>query len=234
MDTNRNPAGSVDFLHGPIMKSLLIFMLPVFISNIFQQFYNVADTALVGNYLGETALAAVGSVSSIFELLVFFSQSLGVGLAIVVGREFGKGDNERLKQAVAGSIVVGSMVCIALTLLMVFGMRSFLTLIHTPEEVMEDAYAYIRVICTFIVVMFIYNLCSGILRAIGNSVMPLIFLIFSSVMNIVLDIVMISVFRMGVVGTAIATVVAQGISSVLCIIYILSRVPLVIPETSSV
>jgi Na+-driven multidrug efflux pump len=126
------------------------------------------------------------------------------------------------------------MVCIALTLVMVLGMRSFLILIHTPEEVLEESYAYIRVICTFIVVMFIYNLCSGILRAIGNSVMPLIFLIFSSVMNIVLDIVMISVFRMGVVGTAIATVVAQGISSVLCIIYILSRVPLVIPETSSV
>ena len=230
MDTNRNPAGSVDFLHGPIMKSLLVFMLPVFISNIFQQFYNVADTALVGNYLGETALAAVGSVSSIFELLVFFSQSLGVGLAIVVGREFGKGDNERLKQAVAGSIVVGSMVCIALTLLMVFGMRSFLILIHTPEEVLEESYAYIRVICTFIVVMFIYNLCSGILRAIGNSVMPLIFLIFSSVMNIVLDIVMLSVFHMGVVGTAIATVAAQGISAVLCITYILSRVPLIIPE----
>ena len=160
MDTNRNPAGSVDFLHGPIMKSLLVFMFPVFISNIFQQFYNVADTALVGNYLGETALAAVGSVSSIFELLVFFSQSLGVGLAIVVGREFGKGDNERLKQAVAGSIVVGSMVCIALTLVMVLGMRSFLILIHTPEEVLEESYAYIRVICTVIVVMIIYNLCS--------------------------------------------------------------------------
>ena len=79
MDIKRNPAGSVDLLHGPILRSLIIFMLPVFISNIFQQFYNVADTALVGNYLGENALAAVGSVSSIFEFLVFFSQSLGVG-----------------------------------------------------------------------------------------------------------------------------------------------------------
>ena len=230
MDKNQNPTGSVDLLHGSIMKSLLIFMLPVFLSNIFQQFYNVADTALVGNYLGENALAAVGSVSSIFEFLVFFSQSLGVGLSIVVGREFGKGDNERLKQAVAGSIVVGSVVCIILTLLMILGMRSFLGLIHTPEGVLQDAYAYIKVIGSFIIVMFIYNLCSGILRAIGNSVMPLIFLIFSSVMNIVLDIVMLSIFRMGVVGTAIATVAAQGISSVLCIIYISSCVTLIIPE----
>ena len=230
MEKKQNPAGSVDLLHGPIMKSLLIFMLPVFISNIFQQFYNVADTALVGNYLGENALAAVGSVSSIFEFLVFFSQSLGVGLSIVVGREFGKGDVDRLKQAVAGSIVVGCLVSLTLTLIMVLGMRSFLTLLNTPEEVFEDSYAYIRVICTFMIVTFVYNLCSGVLRAIGNSVMPLIFLIFSSVMNIVLDIVNIRVFHLGVTGTAIATVTAQGISSILCIIYVLRCVPLVIPE----
>ena len=135
MDKKKNPAGSVDLLHGPILRSLIIFMLPVFISNIFQQFYNVADTALVGNYLGENALAAVGSVSSIFEFLVFFSQSLGVGLSIVVGREFGRGDMDRLKRAVAGSIVVGAVVCIVLTTLAILGMKPFLHLIKTPEEV---------------------------------------------------------------------------------------------------
>ena len=220
MDIKRNPAGSVDLLHGPILRSLIIFMLPVFISNIFQQLYNVADTALVGNYLGENALAAVGSVSSIFEFLVFFSQSLGVGLSIVVGREFGKGDTYRLKRAVAGSIIVGAAICMILTTLVIFGMRPFLVLIKTPEEVLPDSYAYIRVIGSFIIVMFIYNLCSGILRAIGNSVMPLLFLIFSSALNIVLDIVMLRVFHMGVVGTAIATVAAQGVSAVCCFIYI--------------
>ena len=230
MDTKRNPAGSVDLLHGPILRSLIIFMLPVFISNLFQQFYNVADTALVGNYLGENALAAVGSVSSIFEFLVFFSQSLGVGLSIVVGREFGKGDMDRLKRAVAGSIVVGAAVCFILTTLVILGMRPFLVLIKTPEEVLPDSYAYISVIGSFIIVMFIYNLCSGILRAIGNSVMPLLFLIFSSALNIVLDIVMLRVLHMGVVGTAIATVAAQGVSAVCCFIYIARRVQLIIPE----
>ena len=230
MDIKRNPAGSVDLLHGPILRSLIIFMLPVFISNIFQQLYNVADTALVGNYLGENALAAVGSVSSIFEFLVFFSQSLGVGLSIVVGREFGKGDTDRLKRAVAGSIVVGAVVCFILTTLVILGMRPFLVLIKTPEEVLPDSYAYISVIGSFIIVMFIYNLCSGILRAIGNSVMPLLFLIFSSALNIVLDIVMLRVFHMGVVGTAIATVAAQGVSAVCCFIYIARRVQLIIPE----
>ncbi len=230
MDRKRNPAGSVDLLHGSIMKSLLIFMMPVFLSNIFQQFYNVADTALVGNYLGENALASVGAVSSVFEFLVFFSQSLSVGLSIVVGREFGKGNTERLKQAVAGSIVVGSAVCFGLTVLMSIGMRAFLRMINTPEEVFENSCAYIRVICSFMIIMFIYNLCAGILRAIGNSVMPLIFLIFSSLTNIVLDIVMIRVLHMGVIGTAIATVAAQAVSSILCILYIIRNVPLIIPE----
>ena len=230
MDIKRNPAGSVDLLHGPILRSLIIFMLPVFISNIFQQLYNVADTALVGNYLGENALAAVGSVSSIFEFLVFFSQSLGVGLSIVVGREFGRGDMDRLKRAVAGSIIVGAAVCIILTTMVILGMKPFLVLIKTPEEVLPDSYAYISIIGSFIIVMFIYNLCSGILRAIGNSVMPLLFLIFSSALNIVLDIVMLRVFHMGVVGTAIATVAAQGVSAMCCFIYIARRVQLIIPE----
>lgn len=230
MNEKRNPAGSVDLLHGPIMKSLVLFMLPIFISNIFQQFYNVADTALVGNYLGENALAAVGSVSSIFEFLVFFSQGLGVGLSFVVGREFGRGSTDRLKQAAAGSFIVGSVIILTLSLLMTLGMRPFLHLINTPEEVFQDSYAYISMICTFLIVMFIYNLCSGVLRAIGNSVMPLIFLIFSSVMNVFLDIVMLRVFHMGVIGTAIATVAAQGISAILCICYILKSVRLIIPE----
>ena len=229
MDKKQSPAGSVDLLHGPIMRNIFIFMVPVFISNIFQQFYNVADTALVGNYLGENALAAVGSVSSIFEFLVFFSQNLGVGLSFVVGREFGKNNPDRLKQAVAGAVLIGSAVSIALTMLTYFGMRHFLILLNTPREVLDNACAYIRVICLFIIIMFIYNLCSGVLRAIGNSVMPLIFLIISSLMNIGLDIVMIRVFHMGVVGTAIATVTAQGIAATLCILYILRRVHLVIP-----
>ena len=116
MDKKQSPAGSVDLLHGPIMRNIFIFMVPVFISNIFQQFYNVADTALVGNYLGENALAAVGSVSSIFEFLVFFSQNLGVGLSFVVGREFGKNNPDRLKQAVAGAVLIGSAVRCSFTI----------------------------------------------------------------------------------------------------------------------
>lgn len=220
----------VDLLHGPIMKSLIIFMIPIVISNIFQQFYNAVDTAIVGNYLGETSLAAIGSCSAVFEMLVNFTMSLGNGFSIVCGRSFGSGDEDKMKKSVAGSIMIGAVTCIVLTLLSVVALKPLLQLIHTPAEVIEESYTYIRIIGLGLIVMFTYNLCSCMLRAIGNSFMPLLFLIFSSLLNIVLDIFFITSLHMGVAGAAIATVIAQGVSAVLCIIYILNYTKILIPE----
>ncbi len=212
--------GNVDLLHGPILKSLIIFMIPIVISSAFQQLYNAVDTAIVGNYLGETALAAIGSCSSVFEMLVGFATSLASGFGIVIARAFGSRDEKLLKKSVATSMVIGFGTVIVLTILSLVGIRPLLELINTPAEIIDDSYAYISVICMYLAVMFAYNLFSGFLRSIGNSLMPLVFLIISSLLNIGLDILFITTFHMGIRGAAVATVVAQGISVVLCILYI--------------
>ncbi len=220
----------VDLLHGPIMKSLIIFMIPILISNIFQQLYNAVDTAIVGNFLGENSLAAIGSCAAVFEMMVSFCNSLGSGFSIVCGRSFGSGDPDKMKQSVASSLVIGLLTTALLTFLGVVGLRPLLQLIHTPAEVIEEAHTYIHIIALGLIVMFLYNLASSMLRAIGNSVMPLIFLIISSLLNIFLDVLFITTFKMGVAGAAIATVVSQGVSVILCIIYILKYTKILVPE----
>lgn len=225
-----NKKGTVDLLHGPILKSLMLFMIPIMISSAFQQLYNAVDTAIVGNYLGEDSLAAIGSCSSVFELFVGFAMSLANGFGIVAARCYGSGDERKLRRAVAGSMEIGFLTTAVLTIAAVFLLRPLLHLIQTPAEIFEESYAYINVIAMFVIIMFAYNLFSGLLRSIGNSVMPLVFLIISSVLNIFLDILLITSFSMGVVGAAVATIISQGVSVVLCLIYIVWKTPYLIPH----
>ena len=220
---------NVDLMNGPILKSLLVFMLPIFVSNLFQQLYNTVDTMIVGNVLGDNALAAIGSCGSIYELLVGFGLGIGNGLAIVAARSYGAQDEELLKKTVAGSLVIGLIASAVITLAGVLGLHPLLVLLDTPAEILEDAYRYIFLIDLGVIVMFAYNLCAGLLRAIGNSVMPLVFLLISSGLNVALDLWFIAGLGMGVQGAAVATVIAQGISVVLCILYVMRRVPLLLP-----
>ena len=220
---------NVDLMHGPILKSLLLFMLPILISNLFQQLYNTVDTMIVGNVLGDTALAAIGSCGSIYELLVGFGIGIGNGLAIVAARSYGAQDEDLLKRTVTGSIVIGLIASLVITAAGFLGLRPLLQLLDTPAEIREEAYSYIIVIDLGVIVMFLYNLCAGLLRAIGNSVMPLVFLLISSGLNVALDLWFIAGLGMGVQGAAVATVIAQGISVVLCILYVMRRVPLLLP-----
>ena len=219
-----------DLLNGPIFKSLIIFAIPLFISNVFQQLYNMADTMIVGYFLGDNALASIGATAAINELLIGFGLGIGNGLAVVTARSFGSGDEKMLKKSVAGSIVIGVISSIVITLLGSIILLPLLDILKTPAEIIDMAYEYIAIIVWFTIVMFAYNLCAGLLRAIGDSVMPLVFLIISSVVNVVLDIVFIAYFSMGVEGAAIATVISQGISVLLCIVYIICKVPLLIPS----
>ena len=221
---------NVDLMHGPILKSLLLFMLPILISNLFQQLYNTVDTMIVGNVLGDTALAAIGSCGSIYELLVGFGIGIGNGLAIVAARSYGAQDEDLLKRTVTGSIVIGLIASLVITAAGFLGLRPLLQLLDTPAEILEEAYSYIIVIDLGVIVMFLYNLCAGLLRAIGNSVMPLVFLLISSALNVGLDLWFIAGVGMGVRGAAVATVIAQGISVVLCILYVLAKVHILIPE----
>ena len=221
---------NVDLMNGPIFKSLFIFMLPIFVSNLFQQLYNTVDTMIVGNVLGDTALAAIGSCGSIYELLVGFGIGIGNGLAIVAARSYGAQDEDLLKKTVAGSLVIGFLSSLCITLVGLVGLHPLLVLLDTPAEILEEAYSYILIIDVGVLVMFAYNLCAGLLRAIGNSFMPLIFLLISSGLNVALDLVFIAVVGMGVKGAAVATVISQGVSVVLCIFYVLRKTRVLVPE----
>lgn len=228
--TRISAPAAVDLISGPIMKNLLIFMLPILVSYIFQQLYNAADTAIVGHFLGEQSLAAVGANVAIFDLMVFFAQGLGNGLCIVVSRAYGAGEERKLRKAAAGSLEIGAVTIAVMTVLSQFGLGPLLRILGTPETIYGEALAYIRIIGRWILVMFAYNLLSSLLRAIGNSAMSLVFLIISSVLNIILDIILVAGAGMGVRGAAFATVIAQGISAVLCGGYILTRARLLIPH----
>lgn len=223
-------AKNIDMIQGPIFRSLVLFALPLLGSNIFQQFYNTMDTMIVGNYLGDVSLAAIGVCTPIYDLLVGFGLGIGNGLAIVTARSFGSGDMDQLKKSVASSMVIGIFASLVITLIAQVSLYPLLRVLNTPEEIIDEAYGYISTVTLFIIVMFAYNLCAGLLRAIGNSFMPLVFLVVSSCFNIVLDILFITRFNMGVRGAAVATVISQGISVVFCIIYILKKTRILVPE----
>lgn len=223
---------NTDLLNGSIFNSLIMFAVPIFVSNVFQQLYNMADTMIVGYFLGDNALASIGSTAAINELLIGFGLGIGNGLAVITARSYGSGDERMLKKSVAGSVIIGVISSVVITLLGSIILYPLLNILKTPTEIIVQAYEYISFIVFFTIIMFAYNLCAGLLRAIGNSFMPLVFLIISSVINVILDIIFIAYFSMGVKGAAIATVIAQGISVVLCIIYIIKKVPLLIPSKS--
>jgi putative MATE family efflux protein len=220
----------VDFLHGPIIKSLVLFAIPMLISSLFQQLYNMVDTMIIGHYLGDDSLAAMGACSSIYSLIVGFALGIGSGMSIVNARSYGAGDLDKLKRSVASSICIGLCVAAVAT---VFGgllLRPILELLHTPENIIEEAYLYVSTIVSGVAITMTYNLCSGMLRAIGNSFMPLVFLIVSSILNVFLDLVMIVQFSMGVRGAALATVMSQAVSAVLCATYIVKKTPILVPK----
>lgn len=219
-----------DLLKGNILKSLLIFAIPLFISNLFQQLYNTADTMIVGHFLGDTSLAAIGACSAVYELLIGFALGIGNGMSMVVARSFGAGDERLLKRAVAGSLIIGAGITVVIMIISCIFLYPLLEVLHTPEEIIEESYSYIFVIVMCVGVMFAYNLLAGLLRAIGNSVMPLVFLVISSVVNIGLDILFITQFSMGIRGAAVATVIAQGFSAFLCLMYILWKAKILIPQ----
>ncbi len=229
-EKTKGQESSVDLINGPILRSLVIFMLPLLGSNIFQQLYSTVDALIVGNYLGDISLAAIGECTPIYDLLVGFGLGVGNGLAIVTSRSYGSGDMELLKKSVATSVIIGTGVSLLLTLISQIFLYPLLHILNTPEEIIDEAYSYISTITLFVIVMFAYNLCAALLRAVGNSFIPLLFLIFSSCANIALDVIFITQLGMGVRGAAVATVLAQGISVVLCVIYIFRNGRILVPE----
>lgn len=202
--TKKKSVVNVDLLHGSIFKSLIIFAIPLLISRIFQQLYNTADTMIVGHFLGDTSLAAIGCCSAIYDLFVEFAMGIGNGLAIVTARAFGMGDRNLIKKSVATGLVIGAASSLIITIVGCMVLKPLLQVLNTPAEIIDEAYKYIFIITLFIIVMFAYNLFTGLLRAIGNSVVPLIFLVFSSVLNVFLDWWFVTAFSMGIMSCIVS------------------------------
>lgn len=202
-----------DMTEGNPLRLILAFAVPLFIGNIFQQLYNVVDTMVVGYHLGETAIAAIGATASLYTLIFYFANGLNNGYGIVVTQRFGAGDRQKMKQAIAGMMLLDLAVCLVLSVLGLSLLRPLMGFLNTPAEIFEMAHSYICVILGGIVATIGYNMFASILRAMGNSRAPLVFLIISSFLNIVLDLLFVLVFGMGVAGAAAATVAAQAVSA---------------------
>lgn len=219
-----------DLINGNIFKSLIIFTLPLLISYVFQQLYNTADTVIIGNFLGESSLAAAGACIALFDLLIGFGVGFGNGLSIVAARAYGAGDKENLKKVTAASLVITIFITAFIFITTKLFLHKILELLGTPDEILDEAYSYISVITGFAGVMFAYNLFAGMLRAIGNSFFPLLFLIFSSVLNVLLDILFMTKFSLGITGAAFATVLAQAASGILSLVYIIKKADILVPS----
>ena len=207
-------------------KIILDFTFPIFLGNVFQQFYNMADTVIVGKFVGTKALAAVGSTGTIMFLILGFVLGMTAGFTVLTAQKFGAGDMRAMRQTVGGAAILSITVTVIMTAVSMLFMKPLLRFMQTPEDIFADAYAYIMVICAGIAAQMLYNLLASVLRAVGNSKIPLYFLILSAVLNIVLDLILIILFHMGAAGAAYATVISQGVSGVLCLIYIMKKVPI--------
>ena len=221
----------LDMTKGRPVPLMLRFMLPLLLGNIFQQLYNMADTIIVGRYVGSDALAAVGSTGTIMFLITGFAQGITAGFSVVTAQCFGAGDGEGMRRSVGNGMTLSLLVTVLLTALCVLSMGGLLGLMNTPEEIYQDAYRYIIIISWGLFATVLYNLTSAYLRAVGNSRIPLYTLLFSAALNVALDLLFILRFSMGVAGAAYATVISQFLSGLLCLFYILRFEPSLRPET---
>lgn len=187
---------------GRPLPVILKFILPLIIGNIFQQLYNMADTIIVGRYVGSDALAAVGSTGTIIFLIVGFAQGITAGFAVLTSQRFGAKDTEGVKISIANGILLSLIFSVLLSSSSMLSMHTLLKLMNTPQNIFQDAYTYIMIISAGIIATIFYNLLSSYLRAVGNSKIPLVFLVFSAALNVVLDLVLIINFKMGVAGAA--------------------------------
>lgn len=206
---------TLDMTEGNIVAQILLFAMPLMLGNIFQMLYNTVDSIVVGNFVGTEALAAVGSTTMIINMLVFFFNGFSVGAGVVIGTYFGAKDTEKLHIATETTIASTFIISVIFTVIGVLGVTPMLNFMSTPEDVMDEATLYLRIYFAGISGLLIYNIGSGILRAVGDTTRPLYFLILTSLLNIVLDLVFVIYFNMGIMGVALATIIAQFISAFL-------------------
>lgn len=215
----------LDMTKGKPSGLIIRFIIPIIIGNIFQQLYSMVDTIIVGRYVGMEALAAVGATGSVMFLIFGFTQGLTTGFTVLTAQRFGAGDREGMKKSIGSAVILSAIVTAVMTFISIAGMDGLLHLMNTPSDIYDMSKTYITIICAGIAFSVLYNIQASILRAIGNSVVPVVLLLFSSVVNIVLDYVLIVYGDMGVAGAAYATNISQGLSGILCLFYIIWKVP---------
>ena len=214
-----------DLTKGDPGKLIFYFALPIFLGSVFQQMYNLADTVIVGYTLGENALAAIGSTTPLFGLIVGMALGMNNGFSIVIARYFGAKNMDKMRQAVAMTIILDLIISVVFTVVGVSQIMHLLEFLNTPAEIINDAYGYIVVILMFMTVTIMYNMIAGVLRALGDSRSPLVYLIYASILNVVLVFTFILVFRWGIKGSAYATVISQILSVILGFNHIIKRCP---------
>ena len=212
--TQGSPAGLIFGFAAPLLAGML-----------FQQMYNLVDTMIVGRFLGVAALAGVGATGSISFLVLGFGMGICSGFAIPVAQYFGARNESRMRHYAANGLVLSGVIALLLTVVTVVFCRDILSMMDTPAACFEEAYQYIVIVFAGIPFIFLYNLLSGYLRSLGDSRTPLLFLLLSSVLNVVLDLAFILLFKMGIAGASLATVISQGVSALLCLLFIVRKVP---------
>ena len=211
-----------DMTSGPILRQLVLFALPLMLGNVFQMLYNTVDSIIVGQFVSKQALAAIGSTTMITNMMVFFFNGFSVGAGVVIGQYFGARDMDKLHRAIETTMAATFLLSALFSAAGVLAVEPLLRLMSTPDDVFADAAVYLRIYIGGISGLLIYNMGSGVLRAVGDSTRPLYFLILTSVLNIALDLIFVIALRTGIAGAAIATIISQAISAAL-ILLLLTR-----------
>ncbi len=209
-----------DMTEGNILKQIIMFSLPLMLGNTFQMLYNTVDSVVVGNYVGKEALAAIGSTTMIINMLVFFFNGFSVGAGVYISRYFGAKDDVNLHKTVETTMAATFVFCVLFTIIGYLGVTPMLNFMSTPDDVFNEAAVYLRIYFLGISGLLIYDMGSGILRAVGNTFYPLLFLIFTSIANIILDLLFVITFHMGIAGAAYATIISQFVSAIMVLVLI--------------
>ncbi len=210
-----------DMTQGSISRLLFAFAVPLMLGNLFQQLYNTVDSLIVGNFVSKQALAAVGCTGPIINTLIGLFSGLATGASVVISQYYGARDNEKLGEAVHTTVMITLVTCVVLTIVGVWATPLMLELMDTPADVIGEAELYLRIYFGGVAGLLLYNIGSGILRAVGDSTRPLYFLIFSAVMNTVLDLFFVAVLKQGIAGAAIATIISQFVSAILVMLLLM-------------
>ena len=219
-----------DMTKGSPMSIIFKFTMTLLMGNVAQQLYNIVDTIIVGRYVDPLALAAVGSTGTIMFLMFGTSNGMVSGFSIVTSQKYGANDEKGVKASVTNGLYLSLIIAALITVIGLVFMKPLLRLMNTPEDIFDYAYSYIFTICAGIVCIIMYNYCASLMRAVGNSKMPLIFLLCSAATNVGLDLLFILKFHMETFGAALATVVSQGLAVIPCIIYIYAKMPVLRPS----